>query len=150
MKYLVTFKKFLGFDLENRAWGQVFDTTIEALRPVVFLYPSGFFSIPKENDLVLVCKADDGDYLYLLGNQNNNTNIININNETKEIEINNVDGFNITVNGSVTINATDINLGGLGGALVVTTKDFTTGAVLDSMGFPCTLLVPTTTITKAK
>lgn len=149
MNYFVIFKKFLGFDDEGRAWGQIYDSEEKALRPVIFLYPNGFFSIPKKEELVSVSKHIDSDYLYLQCSPNN-SNIINIDNENKLIEINNINGFTINVNGSVNINANEINLGGTGGGLALTTNDIGATGLLDSQGLPCTLATPTTTITRIK
>lgn len=139
--YFVKFVKFIKFE-ENIGYCQVMDSG--SLRSAILLCQDGFFSIPQENSLVQVIKSKDSEQLYIIGSITN-TNLINIDNDKKEIMLSNVENFNIVVNGDInitcknatieadgdvnttcknaTIKADALNLGDEGGGLVLTEND---------------------------
>ena len=120
--YSVKFVKFLGFDDNDVAWGQVNDGT--ALLPVKLIYPGGYFYIPEVDEQIIVSKLDDDNVLYYHGQLSNKKQIF-VDTDNKQINIDGLSEYDININNAVNVNvnADNIKLGSGATNFVLTEGD---------------------------
>jgi len=159
--YSVKFVKFLGFDDNDVAWGQVNDGT--ALLPVKLMYPGGYFYIPEVDEQIIVSKLEDDNILYYHGQLSNKKQIF-VDTDNKQINIDGLSEYDININNAVNVNvnAENVNINadniklGSGAANFVLTEGDTIeipansvltaaqGGVFNAAPIACTITTQTT------